>query len=792
VTSTMKSSRSAEERSRGRGRLFRALLSALAAGVYVIAAGSPAWAHAELADASPAPGSGLAQAPGAAVLRFNEPLNRRLSKIEILDPSGRDVGEGPTLAVEGDPNAMKRRLGLLSPGVYTIDWTTVSTVDGHTLHGSYNFGIGTSASADESVRASPIDSEGWLGLMGRFVALVGLTLWAGSAFLSGVAMRAKVTGLRLASVSRVLPWLAFLGVAAAVTSSSLVSSGSMGGVTDVLLGGSSGRWRTILLGASLLGGVVGPGSARVQQPLVAVALVSEAASGQAASSPAPSAAETSFSIHLLAVGTWGFAILASMLSPEHLRTALSAFTPYAVGAAIALGLTGIANATMELSAPGDLVSTGYGRTLLFKTVAFAVIAGLGLTHYVLRRMPTASASQLKLPLRAEATAIAVAVALATVLVGFPNPPRETEASEHAEDDESLGALAQRDAVSVAQGSGPFVVGLSLVPARPGPVEFRVDVLGVEPGDALREARLRGRIDSGSRIDVPLAPCGSGCFQGEGTIDAAGDWQLSVAIVSNRGPVALDASIPMPTPDGHHELERAIAAMEKLRSARMRQDLSGKIGGPTIVSRYLFEAPDKMDIRVEDSHRIIIGDTEYRKANQDEPWRELDWPGSPFQWPKHYFRSFWSDPAAVRVLGTEEVKGERHRIVSFLRANLPAWFRLWVRVSDGVVVRQEMRAEGHIMDDAYSALNEPMDIRAPPVTPRRLVPFLRDTLDAHTPPGAWIEIECAHNRDSLSCMTRGSPHGHQRHPVLLPILEHVIGAAGVAEARDAAFSHHVVR
>jgi copper transport protein len=713
VTSTMKNSKSADGRSPLRhSALLRTLLPAVAAGLLIFAAASPAWAHAELADASPAPGSGLAQAPGAAVLRFNEPLNRRLTKIEILDPSGRDVGEGPTLAVEGDPTAMKRRLGLLSPGVYTVEWTTVSTVDGHTLHGSYNFGIGTSASADESVRASPIDSEGWLGLLGRFVGLVGLTLWAGSVFLSGVASRAADPQPRLESVMSAFPWLTFVGAAAAVISSSLVSSGSLGGVTDVLLGGSSGRWRTLLLAASLLGGLVGRGNTVLQRLLVAVALVSEAASGHAASSPAPLVATASFSVHLLAVGVWGFAIVASMSSRERLMTALARFTPYAVGAGIVVGLTGIANATLELSAPGDLISTGYGRTLLLKTAAFVVIAGLGLTHYVLRRIPKPRIRWLKLPLRAEAGAIAVAVALATVLVGFPNPPRETEAAEHPEDDDSLGALVQRDAVSVAQGSGPFVVGLSLTPARPGPVDVRVDVLGVEPGDALREARLRGRNGSGSMLQIPLSACGSGCFKGEGVIDSAGEWQLSIAIVSNRGTVALDASIPMPTPDGHHELERAIAAMEKLSSARMRQDLSGKVGGPTIVSRYLFEAPDKMDIRVIDSHRIIIGDTEYRKANQDEPWRKLGWAGSPFQWPKNYYRSFWHDAAAVRVLGTERMKGERFRIVSFLRPNLPAWFRLWVRASDGVVVRQEMRAEGHIMDDAYSALNEPVEIRAP--------------------------------------------------------------------------------
>jgi methionine-rich copper-binding protein CopC len=188
----MKSSKSAAGRSPLRQVLLRrALLPALAAVALVVVPVSPAWAHAELVQATPAPGSGPPQAPGAVVVRFNEPLNRRLSGIEVLDPSGRDVGEGATLPVEGDARAMKRRLGLLSPGVYTVQWTTVSTVDGHTLHGSYRFGIGTSASANESIRASPIDSEGWLGLVGRFVALVGLTLWGGSAVLSGVAARAR-------------------------------------------------------------------------------------------------------------------------------------------------------------------------------------------------------------------------------------------------------------------------------------------------------------------------------------------------------------------------------------------------------------------------------------------------------------------------------------------------------------------------------------------------------------------------------------------------------------------------
>ncbi|MDQ2965070.1 MAG: copper resistance protein CopC, partial [Chloroflexota bacterium] len=139
----------------------------------------PVSAHAEIVLAKPAPGSGLPQAPAAVVIKFTEPLNLALSRIEVIDGTGTDVGSGQTEPVEGDPAAMQRRLGILPAGPYTVRWTTVSTLDGHALHGSYRFGVGTSTSGDEQIRESPLDSEGPLGLLGRFAALLGLGLWAG-------------------------------------------------------------------------------------------------------------------------------------------------------------------------------------------------------------------------------------------------------------------------------------------------------------------------------------------------------------------------------------------------------------------------------------------------------------------------------------------------------------------------------------------------------------------------------------------------------------------------------------
>jgi hypothetical protein len=59
-----------------------------------------------------------------------------------------------------------------------------------------------------------------------------------------------------------------------------------------------------------------------------------------------------------------------------------------------------------------------------------------------------------------------------------------------------------------------------------------------------------------------------------------------------------------------------------------------------------------------------------------------------------------------------VDGEPATIVAFVRPDVPAWFRLWVRDSDGVVLRQEMRAEGHIMDHTYSELNGSVSVQPP--------------------------------------------------------------------------------
>jgi hypothetical protein len=63
------------------------------------------------------------------------------------------------------------------------------------------------------------------------------------------------------------------------------------------------------------------------------------------------------------------------------------------------------------------------------------------------------------------------------------------------------------------------------------------------------------------------------------------------------------------------------------------------------------------------------------------------------------------------VGTEVVNGVASNIVAFVRPDLSAWFRIWIG-SDGLVRREEMLAEGHLMVHTYSAFDAAPLIGAP--------------------------------------------------------------------------------
>jgi hypothetical protein len=419
----------------------------------------------------------------------------------------------------------------------------------------------------------------------------------------------------------------------------------------------------------------------------------------------------SFALHLGAVGVWIFAIAGSLLAATNVRRALATFTPFAVTAAAVTAATGLVNAVLELADPADLVETAYGQAILVKSVAFILMASFGFAHFLLRRRPWIADRILRGPVRSEASSAIVALLVATLMVGFPNPPREAAASEQiTAGDPVLAQLGSRAALSIGGASGPFVVGLTILPPEIVEAEVRVDVLGVEPGDALRNARFTASI-GGSSATSDLASCGLGCFAGMARLHRQGNWRLEVHIESNRGLIEFTETVPLPTPDGGAAFAAALAAIEGLKSAEVDEKLSGSVGGPSYATVYRFRAPDSLEFSLNGSRSIIIGQQRFDRTD-DGPWTESAFPAPGFSWPTGYYRQFWQGPAAIRILGMETVGGVPSTVISFVRPDVPAWFRIWIGTSDGLIHRMEMRAQGHIMNHTYVALNGPVSIQPP--------------------------------------------------------------------------------
>ena len=83
----------------------------------------------------------------------------------------------------------------------------------------------------------------------------------------------------------------------------------------------------------------------------------------------------------------------------------------------------------------------------------------------------------------------------------------------------------------------------------------------------------------------------------------------------------------------------------------------------------------------------------------------------FYWPDDYFREVWGHAAAIRLIGHQTIDGVPTDVVLSVRTDVTAWSRLWIDAR-GVVHREEMRAEGHIMDHRYVAYDQASAVESP--------------------------------------------------------------------------------
>ncbi len=681
----------------------RALFVVLTALAAVLLTPTTAAAHAGFVSSQPEPGARLGTAPGVVVLRFSEPLNAKLSRAAVADPDGR-IFHGSVAAGDG----MRISVSSNAQGVYRVDWTTVSLVDGHTLSGSFAFGVGVSPGpgAVGGTGDEPRPSDLALAV-GRTAEDFALLLSLGMLLVRRLGRRAP----RLDWVSpRVRPALvvAFVAGIAVVVGEALAAAPTpaVGAVVTYLTTGLPGGAR--LLRVALEGAALGASLIDVElaAPLLAGALLALAAAGHAdAIDPRWWGIVTEWA-HLLSAALWAGGIVAlATLRPtggwrgDQGRALLDRFSPIALGAFSVTVATGIAGGIQEVGSLRALFTSAYGLVLLVKGFAVLLMAQLSILAW--RRMVRS--------MRVEAAAAVVVIAAAALLAAFPLPPaRVAEAESAVEAAAAASALLRPGDLTLGGHAGQVLVGLTIRPGEPGPDEVLLYLLPLEGEGAA--AGLVSRLAVDGR-DVPLQECGPTCRSAHSML-RLGD-RIQVHVEGSQGGTASFLLPSLASPDGTGILGNMTLRMHELTSYREDETLSS--GLAVVNAKYAFVAPDEMSQEVTESGSrsqvVWIGGTRYLKQSPQAPGQvEKGGPRLPvpaFIWDS--FRPFLD----ARVVGSARVNHVPTTIVAFFgdSAGLPIWFRLWID-GHGLVHRTEMRAQGHFMDHRYYDFDDSIRIVPP--------------------------------------------------------------------------------
>jgi copper transport protein len=448
-------------------------LSALLAALLLLLAPSPASAHLHLTGSTPAADDSLSAAPTEIRLSFTEDVELRFSDVSLIGPMG-EVRIGEIFVPVDSPSVLAVRvLGGLSAGEYTVRWRAASA-DGHPMNGEYRFTILPGAAGLQEVPAAPppaaaptvprteapaaarfgVQSAGYVAVRwGTFVALL--------AVIGAVAFRLLVLGRvpdGAALVEAAAPRAARLGLWAAaflliagflrLAAESLAVFGdapSLPHALPMLLGTLWGWGWLLQIGATLvaLAGFLlarrGADLGWLVAVLGAVALAfTPALSGHAAGAHRyQSLAIVADGLHVFGVGGWLGSLLvvltvglptAVRLDRDGKGRALvgmaASFSATALFFAALVLLTGLFASWLHLGSLAALTGSRYGRTLLVKLAAVAVVAAAGLFNW--RRARPAldraeGAQRFRRSAAIEVAAALLVLAVTAALVATPPP-----------------------------------------------------------------------------------------------------------------------------------------------------------------------------------------------------------------------------------------------------------------------------------------------------------------------------------------------------------------------------------
>ena len=601
---------------RGMTSLRAVLLVAVLAlaGVGVLA--SPADAHALLERSYPAAGASLPRAPHAMLLYFTEAPEPSLSTVSLLDSSGQIVpGVGKPAVVPGDAQELRATLPPLTDGVYTVNWRTVSKVDGHVTGGSFAFGIGVQPSLGASAAQAAKGGSLSTGSAPAPAAVAGLWLlyWGLALLAAAGATGVLVFGWRLPGRARIVIAAGWLFAAVGILIMILSERAAAGVPFGDLFRAATGRSLLAQAAAVAVCGVAAFCAARrpagprlaVLGAAAAGALFVHAQAGHAETqSPVRLLNVTDQWLHMLAAGVWVGGLVWLLLGLRSLdgaerASAVRRFSQMAFAAVALIAVTGVLRAVPEVGSLGALTSTSFGVVLLVKSGLFMALMGVAwrnryrLVPRVARSAPAApgrlspvmggppagplgrgeagtesgltgagapppggagarAIGSLRRSVRSEVALAAIVLVVAAVLSGLP-PASFVEASAQKTTSPSV-TVTGSDFATTAR------VRLTASPGTVGPNRFTVQVLRYDSSRPVpaRSVRLEFSLPSNPAVasSLNLARGSGGTWTGQGTnLSIDGQWDIDVVV--QEAATAVDVSLRLRTrlPSEHITVSR---------------------------------------------------------------------------------------------------------------------------------------------------------------------------------------------------------------------------------------------
>ena len=561
------------------GRLARLCVVPALAGIFLIAAAAPAWAHAILIKADPPKDGVTAQSPAQLSLTFNENVEVSFGAIRVYTCAGQRIATGAPHHSSASDHTVAVPVPKLADGVYLVAWRVISA-DAHPVGGTYSFRIGPGAPPSVSGCATETNAKssatvGVLFGVARVGVFVGLALLIGGVvFLVLIAAGTSATRwtrrliwigwviLALTTVAAVMlqgPYAAGAGVGDALkwTVVHSVLQTRFGHVAEV---------RLLLLAIALallafLGRVGGSRRAPVWwligAAIVGVGLAATPGyAGHAATGDWTFLAAPLDTIHVLAMSVWLGGLVALLVAAlgggfsGGLRRALTTFSRVAFWCVVALIVTGVFASWRQVGfAIRGYTDTSYGNILLVK-IAFviALVAVAAVSRSIVRKRRSAP---LDAPDSAVAAidqrtvvglrrSVAIEVGLGLVVLAV------TAALVNAQPARS--ALTPKlYAATQSAGTGPNAMQISVTvdPARVGLNEIHVYTLTPKGADlTVRDISAKLVAPDGTSVPANLARGGPNHFlTNDATIPAAGKYRMLVSVLQVKdGNVIPTASV----------------------------------------------------------------------------------------------------------------------------------------------------------------------------------------------------------------------------------------------------------